>query len=465
MNTMFKHKGAHQYTWYQDTLGRRSMIDLVVVLSDLRPHVLDTRVKRGAELSTDHHLVPSISFGRMVSGASRDGNTRIQWWTLEVRDAVKLNKESYRAWLARGTPEAAEAYRQAKRAAAQVVSKAKTRVWEEFGEAMEKDYQMASGKFWQTAWHPRRGYGGIHQGNPSHGPCPAFHFSGGSRFFFVEKRDGGLQPCINYRGLNALMVQYTYPLPLVPAALEQLREAWILTKLDLHSAYNLVRIKEGDEWKIAFHITRWHYEYLVMSYGLTNAPAVFQAFINEIFRDVLNQYVTAYIDKILIYSSTYEEHVHHARAVLTWLLQHRLHIKAEKCEFHRDSITFLGYVISQKGVEMDAGKVKEAADLPEPTTVKELQRFLRFANFYWWFIRNYSGIANPLTTASMLDGAGPIHLQPVKYYLHHSTNLEAPGPQPALFCRGRGLQLRDQGQIAAAPWKPRKSIPLCLLFT
>ncbi|KAK3529492.1 hypothetical protein QTP70_031733, partial [Hemibagrus guttatus] len=225
-NTMFKHKGVHQYTWYQDTLGRRSMIDLVIVSSDLRPHVLDTRVKRGAELSTDHHLVvswirlrrrmpdrlgrpkrivrvcwerladPSVrgvfnshlresfnqiprevgdiesewtmfstsivdtairSCDRKVCGAGHGGNPRTQWWTLEVRDAVKLKKESYQAWLARGTPEAAEAYRQAKRTTAVVVSEAKTRVWEEFGEAMEKDYQTASGKFWQTVRRLRRG--------------------------------------------------------------------------------------------------------------------------------------------------------------------------------------------------------------------------------------------------------------------------------------------------------------------
>ncbi|KAK3542765.1 hypothetical protein QTP70_002779, partial [Hemibagrus guttatus] len=134
-NTMFKHKGAHQYMWYQDTLGQRSMI----VSSDLQPHVLDTQVKRGAELSTDHHLV-----------------LRRQSLNTVVDTGSKL-KESYRAWLARGTPEAAEAYQQAKRTTAVVVSEAKTRVWEEFGEAMEKDYRMASGKFWQTVRRLRRG--------------------------------------------------------------------------------------------------------------------------------------------------------------------------------------------------------------------------------------------------------------------------------------------------------------------
>ncbi|KAK3538632.1 hypothetical protein QTP86_009150 [Hemibagrus guttatus] len=185
-NTMFKHKGVHQYTWYQDTLSWRSMIDLVIVSSDLRPHVLDTRVKRGAELSTDHHLVvrgsstptsrrvstiesewtmfstsivdaATWSCGCKVSGAGCGGNPRTQWWTLEVRDAIKLKKESYRAWLVRGTLEAAEAYRQAKWTTAVVVSEAKTRVWEEFGEAMEKDYRTASGKFWQTVRRLRRG--------------------------------------------------------------------------------------------------------------------------------------------------------------------------------------------------------------------------------------------------------------------------------------------------------------------
>ncbi|KAK3535134.1 hypothetical protein QTP70_004793 [Hemibagrus guttatus] len=138
------HKGAHQYTWYQDTLGWRSMIDLVVVSSDLQPHVLDTWVKRGAEQSTNHHLVPS---GAMTIRSLVPVTAAITEHSVELRDVVKLKKESYRGWLAQGTPEAAKVYQQAKRAAARVVSEAKTRVWEEFGEAIEKDYRTASGKF------------------------------------------------------------------------------------------------------------------------------------------------------------------------------------------------------------------------------------------------------------------------------------------------------------------------------
>ncbi|KAK3560394.1 hypothetical protein QTP86_008482 [Hemibagrus guttatus] len=164
-------------------------------------------------------------------------------------------------------------------------------------------------------------------------------------FFFVEKKDGGLCLCIDYR--------------------------------DLRSAYNLIRIKEGDEWKTAFLTTRGHYEYRVMPYGLANAPAVFQSFINEIFRDVLNKYVVAYIDDILIYSKSEEEHQGHQTA-------------------------FLGYNVSYQGVEMDNSKITAVTEWPQPTTVKELQRFLGFANFYRRFICNYSVTAAPLT--SLLKG-------------------------------------------------------------
>lgn len=170
------------------------------------------------------------------------------------------------------------------------------------------------------------------------------------------------------------MRQYPYLLPLVLAALEQLWEAKIFTKLDLCSAYNLVLIWEGDEWKTAFHTTRGHYEYLFMPYGLTNSPAVFQSFVNYVFKDLIDQCVTVYIDDILIFSSSYYSHVNHVRMVLSHLRQHQLYAKAEKCEFHKDSITFLRYIITQQGVEMDPNTVKVVMDWPELTNIKELQR-------------------------------------------------------------------------------------------
>ncbi|KAK3569123.1 hypothetical protein QTP86_024496 [Hemibagrus guttatus] len=221
-------------------------------------------------------------------------------------------------------------------------------------------------------------------------------------FFFVEKKDGGLRPCIDYRGLNAITVRYPYPLPLVPAALEQLRGARLFTKLDLRSAYNLIRIRKGDEWKTAFHTTHGHYEYCVMPFGLTNAPAVFQALINGVFRDLLGRGVIAYIDDILVYSTSMEEHVCQVREVLARLQRFHLFVKLEKCEFHRTTVTFLGYVISPRGAEMDTNKVRAVSEWPAPDTIKELQRFLGFTNFYRRFIRSYSSVAAPLT--SLLRG-------------------------------------------------------------
>ncbi|KAI2661314.1 Transposon Tf2-6 polyprotein [Labeo rohita] len=216
-------------------------------------------------------------------------------------------------------------------------------------------------------------------------------------FFFVKKKDGGLRPCIDYRALNAITVKYRYPLPLVPPALEQLRTAKIYTKLDLRSAYNLIRIREGDEWKTAFSTTSGHYEYRVMPFGLANSPSYFQAFINEVFRDMLNRWVIVYIDDILIHSDSYSEHVQHVRAVLQRLVQHQLYAKQEKCEFHQQSISFLGYIISPEGVAMDESKVTAVRDWPRPKTLKELQRFLGFSNFYRRFIRSFSSVASPLT--------------------------------------------------------------------
>jgi hypothetical protein len=127
------------------------------------------------------------------------------------------------------------------------------------------------------------GYGDIFLQIPAPGVHSALHFT---RLFFVKKKDCGLLPCIDYRGLNKIPVRYSYPLPLITTAIESMQRACFFTKMDLKSAYNLVRIRKGDEWKTAFSTTSGHYEYRVMPYGLMNAPSVFQSFVDEIFRDL-----------------------------------------------------------------------------------------------------------------------------------------------------------------------------------
>ncbi len=166
--------------------------------------------------------------------------------------------------------------------------------------------------------------------------------------FFVDKKDGGLRPCIDYRTLNSQTVKLPYPLPLVPTALEELRGARIFSNLDLRSAYNLIHIRKGDEWKTAFITPSDHDENKVMLYGLSNSPSIFQSFMNEVFREFLH-FVIVYIDDILIYSWNLAEHRHHMTQVLQWLRQHHLYLKMEKCEFHHSTVQFLGYVISQNG--------------------------------------------------------------------------------------------------------------------
>ncbi len=218
-----------------------------------------------------------------------------------------------------------------------------------------------------------------------------------SSFFFLAKNDGGLRPCVDYRALNNITVKFRYPLPLVPSALEQLRGATIFTKLDLRSACNLVRIREGDEWKTAFVTPTGHYEYLVMPYELANAPSVFQDFMHEVLWEFLHRFVMVYIDDVLIYSRSQTEHRQHVAEVLQRLREHQLYLKAEKFTFHLSSMLFLGYNIDRSGIQMDEGKVEAVKSWPTPTTVKELQRFLGFAKFYRRFIQNYSSISSPLT--------------------------------------------------------------------
>ncbi len=203
----------------------------------------------------------------------------------------------------------------------------------------------------------------------------------GVGFFFVKKKDGSLRPCIDYRGLSDITVKNRYPLPLMSSAFEILQSAKIFMKLDLRNAYHLVRIKEGDEWKTVFNTPVGHFEYCVLPFGLVNAPAEFQALVNDVLRDMIKVFVFVYLYDIYIFSPSLQVYVQHVHRVLQRLLENRLFVKAEKCMFHSRSVTFLGYVVSAEGISMDPDKVRAVIEWPVPDSRIALQRFLGFVNF------------------------------------------------------------------------------------
>ena len=192
-------------------------------------------------------------------------------------------------------------------------------------------------------------------------------------------------------------------MPLISELQDRLQGAKWFSKFDIPGAYNRIRIKEGEEWKTAMRTRFGLYEYLVMPFGLTNAPATFQAYINNVLREHLDVFVVVYLDDILVYSKTKEEHVKHVRMVLEALRQADLRVKPEKSQFHRQEIEFLGYIITDHGIRMDQAKVQAVLDWPTPKSVKDVQSFLGLANFYRKFIREYSRIAAPLTDLTKKD--------------------------------------------------------------
>src|SRR6202044_1522029 len=219
----------------------------------------------------------------------------------------------------------------------------------------------------------------------------------GTPVLFIKKKDGGLRLCVDFRGLNKLTKKDRYPLPLITDLLDSPGRARIYTKIDLQHAYHLVRIAEGDEWKTAFRTRYGSFEWLVMPFGLSNAPAAFQRFMNDILNDLLDVNVTCYIDDILIYSDDPDEHKQHVREVLRRLRKHGLYARPDKCHFSADSVSYLGFILSKEGLKMDPSKIQTIQDWPKPRKVKDVQSFLGFANFYRRFISDYSDIVIPLT--------------------------------------------------------------------
>ena len=218
-----------------------------------------------------------------------------------------------------------------------------------------------------------------------------------SPVFFIKKKDGTLWLVQDYRALNAIMVKNKYPLPLISELIEKLRGAKYFTKLDIQFSFNNVRMKEGDEWKAAFRTNRGLFKPLVMFFRLTNSPATFQTMMNNIFRELVTEgMVVVYIDDILIFTETLEQHREVTCQVLKLLEENQLYLKLDKCEFEKTWVEYLGVIISHNSVEMDPAKVAGVVEWPVPSTKKELQSFLGFTNFYHRFIQDFSHHACPL---------------------------------------------------------------------
>ena len=208
---------------------------------------------------------------------------------------------------------------------------------------------------------------------------------------------------MDYRGLNAVTIKNRHLLPLITETLDRLSGAKIFSKLDLKDVYHRIRIKRGNEWKTAFRTRYGHFEYLVMPFGLANAPATFQAYINRALVGLVDVTCVVYLDDILIFSETPADHWRHVKEVLQRLRQFQLYANRKKYEFFTTRVEYLGFIVSTAGVEMDARRVETIRDWPTPKTYREVQVFLGFANFYRRFIHYYSAIIAPLT--SLLKGS------------------------------------------------------------
>jgi len=213
----------------------------------------------------------------------------------------------------------------------------------------------------------------------------------------VKKKDGSMRLCIDYRQLNKVTIKNRYPLPRIDDLMDQLVGARVLSKIDLRSGYHQIKVKDEDMQKTAFRTRYGHYEYTVMLFGVTNARGVFMEYMNRIFHAYLDRFVVVFIDDILIYSKSEEEHAEHLKIVLQVLKEKKLFAKLSKCEFWLNEVSFLGHVISGNGIAVDPSKVDAVSQWETPKSVTEVRSFLGLAGYYRRFIEGFSKLALPLT--------------------------------------------------------------------
>ena len=222
--------------------------------------------------------------------------------------------------------------------------------------------------------------------------------------FFVGKKDGSKQMVMDYHNLNSQTVKNNYLLPLITELIDNIGSKKVFTKINLRWGFNNVRIKEGDEWKEAFTTYIGSFKPIVMFFGMTNSPATFQAMMNEILRDLINEEkVAAFVDDVLVGTETEKGHDEIVEEILRRLEENDLYIKLEKCMWKARKIGFLEVIIGPNRIEMEAEKVDGVLSWPQPKNVRDIRKFLGLANYYRRFSKDFAQVARLMNVLTRKD--------------------------------------------------------------